>query len=477
MRPYRTIALFGWLCMVTPLLSPTRGCAEHVRPRVVVIGAGLAGLTTAYRLHQQGVDVHVYEARGRVGGRILSGRLGDTTVEFGGQNITDGGDADHLCALASELQLAIVRGQLGLDVGYFDGERCRSGEELNCDRFHSDRLESELTELAHRSDTMQTVLKSLLPQEDELYRSLAVRLAGYQGGTPERLSAIYVDTLYHMLLGGLCSVHPGRLGERPAIDVAQIQGGNSLLPERLAEALRGRITLNAPLVGLSRSHRSYTLRFKSGAWVEADLVVLAIPCSVYKEVDFQEGVVPSERLGRMQQVEYGTNGKIFVPFPRLSQEMTPLVCDEILSWCADPEVLTLYYTGEAGDFSAQTIGQAYQLARAMMEAGFGALAPPWTAPGFAEDRPFLSYDGPVGYGWTCDPYVLGSYSYIAAGQESWLPALHDEEGELVRTLFAPIDHSLYFVGEHTAVSLDILGTMEAACESGERIARMILRSL
>ena len=36
-------------------------------PKVVVVGAGFAGLTTAYRLNQKGMDVHVYEERNRVG--------------------------------------------------------------------------------------------------------------------------------------------------------------------------------------------------------------------------------------------------------------------------------------------------------------------------------------------------------------------------------------------------------------------------
>ena len=47
------------------------------------------------------------------------------------------------------------------------------------------------------------------------------------------------------------------------------------------------------------------------------------------------------------------------------------------------------------------------------------------------------------------------------------------DGETVKTLFVPIDETIYFVGEHTSVLMDVPGTMEAACESGERAARMI----
>jgi hypothetical protein len=44
--------------------------------RIVVIGAGLAGTTAAYRLSQQGLPVQLYEARDRIGGRCWTSREG-----------------------------------------------------------------------------------------------------------------------------------------------------------------------------------------------------------------------------------------------------------------------------------------------------------------------------------------------------------------------------------------------------------------
>ncbi len=67
--------------------------AQNQNPKVVVIGAGIAGLTTAHRLQQAGMNVNLYEARSRVGGRIFTVSIGGHPVELGGQNITDGGEA------------------------------------------------------------------------------------------------------------------------------------------------------------------------------------------------------------------------------------------------------------------------------------------------------------------------------------------------------------------------------------------------
>jgi monoamine oxidase len=46
----------------------------------IVIGAGLSGLAAAYKLKQAGWDVTVLEARGRIGGRVLSHEFDGTDL-------------------------------------------------------------------------------------------------------------------------------------------------------------------------------------------------------------------------------------------------------------------------------------------------------------------------------------------------------------------------------------------------------------
>jgi monoamine oxidase len=78
--------------------------------RVVVAGAGFAGLLAAYRVARAGHEVVVLEARDRVGGRVWSQELvpGDprTVVERGAEFVLDGYDQMRTLAGEFGLQLA-----------------------------------------------------------------------------------------------------------------------------------------------------------------------------------------------------------------------------------------------------------------------------------------------------------------------------------------------------------------------------------
>ena len=73
-------------------LRPAGGRARHV----VVIGAGIAGLTAAYELRRAGHRCTVLEASHRPGGRSLTLRRGDVVDELGARQVCDFDDQPHL---------------------------------------------------------------------------------------------------------------------------------------------------------------------------------------------------------------------------------------------------------------------------------------------------------------------------------------------------------------------------------------------
>ena len=82
--------------------------AGRAEADVVVVGAGLAGLTAARELQRARASVLVLEARDRVGGRVLNHRLADGhVVDMGGQFA--GPAQRHILGLAAELGVATQR--------------------------------------------------------------------------------------------------------------------------------------------------------------------------------------------------------------------------------------------------------------------------------------------------------------------------------------------------------------------------------
>lgn len=463
------------ICLFSIIFANTSVFGSDKNPKVVVVGAGLGGLTTAYRLLNEEMDVEIYEARSRVGGRILTVNVNDNIAELGGKNIADGGEAFNIKRLIEEFCLELTFHKLKLDYSYFDGkDLIPAAPLLKNQHFDPTLLRSRLEELSLQYDNMKEILDEIINENDPLNKVIATGLASYEGAPIEQLSSNYIDTLYHLLLGGICTVHPGNneAGEN-STNLISVKGGNAQLPQKMAAALDNRIHLNMTLSKVGRNKDgSFKLTFNEGKEIECDILVLGIPCSIYENIIFEDNVIPSEKLENMKKIKYGTNAKMMIPISNTPSENLKLLSDKIFYVYAPYKLVNIFFTGESSIFSEETIRNTYQQVLPTIEIGMGYTCPS-QIPTVAKDQHFATYHGPIGYSWPNDPYVKGSYSFISPGQEVLLTEMTEANGERFKTLFAPIQN-LYFVGEHTTVLLDILGTMEAACESGERIARVIL---
>ncbi len=443
---------------------------------VVVIGAGLSGLTTAYRLAQKGIDVHVYEARQRIGGRIFTVNMNNTQVELGGQNILDGGKAENIQKLISELELKTTQGKIKSKFHYYDGSKL---VDINDTLKKSNIIVSEesllqtLEKLAATSQNMDQILCSLFKGYTELYKVHSLRLMGYEGLSPEKLSPIYVKTLAHMLLNFNTLQKDGH----KYIQYIVIQGGTALLAEKLKEKIGNKIRLNHALKSLTKSKstkNSYTLTYGNGKMIEAKRVVLAIPCSVYKNIHFDLDDAFHSRLQHINDIAYGEHSKLLVPIHNSDKLNGVYINDKFATFSvATPNIATLFYLNNNVSFTPQTIQQIFKRDQSYLELIYQQKIPPHFEARYANHEQFSSYQGPVGYNWFHDPYSQGTYSCIAAGQEECLGSTIIYKGESVKKLFSPIEDRIFFAGEHTSTLMDGMGTMEAAVEAGERTARIM----
>jgi monoamine oxidase len=89
----------------------------------------------------------------------------------------------------------------------------------------------------------------------------------------------------------------------------------------------------------------------------------------------------------------------------------------------------------------------------------------------AQDENYSTYESPVMHSWAEDVFARGSYSGYSVNLSAELDQKINYKNTQVKKVFEPIDDSLFFIGEHTTI-LECVGTMEAAVESGDRIAKL-----
>lgn len=451
--------------------------------RIVIVGAGLAGLTCAYKLSKRGVSVDVYEARDRVGGRCWTARdfLYGQTAEHGGEFI----DTRHMQIrrLAAELGLTLYDTFAGYaaerntsSLLVFDGERqarkqVTEGLDAVVRKMARDlkRIGPYYWNLASPAArefdqmTMREWVDANVPggSTSTLGEFIDTIIATEYGIDPENTSAITVlDFFVTPYAGG------------PADERYHTTGGNDLIAHRIAATMpEGTIHLNAPLLSMSkRADASYSLLFgDSTQAVEADIVVLCLPFTTLRDVDLTGAGLSAKRMASIQDLAMGTNAKVLLQFrdrlPSFHHWNGEVIADSPQNWSWDS---TVGEPGRGGIFTFYTGGA--------VGAAYDAAIPHGPAPQAVIDETlgFLdtylpgtkaSFDGKAWLdSWADDPWVKGSYAAFGPGQwTSYWGYLGLAEG------------NVHFAGEHTSTYAQ--GYLDGGVESGERAAREVLKAI
>jgi monoamine oxidase len=269
---------------------------------VMVIGAGLAGLSAAVRLMKDGARVTVVEARSRVGGRVQTIR----DVFAAGQHAEAGGDfIDHgqqdIRQLADEYGLP-VRPILrrGFSFVRYKAQGMIHGRPVNGERAWKPIMQhaKPLVDAYHRAEQRweSAVAKSLAERSvaqwlDEIdadagMRAMVRGLRGFFLADPEDLSLL-------VLIEQLASQAPGQEA------MGRIEGGNDRLPRAMADALKEEVHLNTAALAVHQDPEGFRVTVQCGGTrtqIKADYVILAVPVTALQAIEIVPGL-PAEQAG------------------------------------------------------------------------------------------------------------------------------------------------------------------------------------
>jgi monoamine oxidase len=404
--------------------------------RVVVVGAGFAGLACADELTRAGHEVVVLEARDRVGGRVWSstveGPSGPAVVERGAEFVLDG----YVVQRAVCARFGLEVRDTGMSY-YVREPRGGLGATAEAVTAASALLAAAVT---GPGVSVPAALDGL-DLDPGVRQALEARV---QMSCAAPLATLSADVLTHV-----ASVAPLRS--------ARVAGGNQQVAVRLAAGLGSAVHLRAPVLAVRHSATGVVVSTEGGE-VVADRVVLALPLPVLAALDVRPAL-PVWKSAAMDRVEYGHAAKLQVPLLEAAPTSAVLATEDCYwSW-------TLAGPGATGGFGPEVDPVVHCFAgSAPALAGLGVAT---GADGWLDRLTRLRSDLLLDRAhallttWSDDPWAQGAYS---ADSVNALPGDVD-------LLAWPVGR-VSVAGEWTAGAWS--GLMEGALRSGLRAAAEII---
>lgn len=424
----------------------------------IVIGAGVAGLTAAHLLAEEGRDVVVLEARDRVGGRVVTDRRYGLTTDLGASwihGITD----SPVAAAAEAFGMRMIEFTVGgyqpdsRPIAYYgpDGERL------------SDAASRSFVADVHAADAALIEIIAASAAEAS-YRDVTEAAIAEQGWDDERAQRVreYLEHRSEEQYGAWIEDLAAHGLDDDSIDGDEVvfPDGYDRLPRRLAEGLD--IRLIHVVDNVRWSSDGVTVSTDRGTFSAADAVI-TVPVGVLQSDDFKiEPPLPEPVAGALGRLRMNAFEKIFLRFPtKFWDEGVYAIRQqgpESRWWHSWYDLTALHGAPTLLTFAA---GPAAQETRDWSEEEIveSVLTQLRRLYGDRVESPTHVHVTD----WQDDPFARGSYAFMTIGSTT---ADHD-------TLATPIGGVLHLAGEATWT--DDPATVTAAMCSGHRAAQNVLQ--
>ena len=426
---------------------------------MLVAGGGLAGLTAARDLIDRGAEVHLIDARNRLGGRVWTVRddgFDGIPLEAGGEFIDGEHEAIRKLVADHGLQLQqILREGFGLALDLRGRVQLFKGQQAIWSDFKR-ALAKEVEMLEAAGCDWNSSAASLIGRHsldavlrargatDEV-RAMAQGLRGFYLADADEMSA---------LPGVELAMQPKDPGH---VTLARIKGGNDRLIDKLAAKKGLKVSLQLEVKRVAHDQRGITIHVvdhaRKSAALKGDYLVVAAPAPIVRDLEFAPPLPPLHRQA-LKTLRPGPATKAHLLFDRAwwRQKGQPQAWGSNLDtgaiWeaaGARPGVLTMLAGGRASRAFRDLLedGGPQRLVRRLSWLG-----------DVEEVRDFRSTT------WELDRFSGAGYGVFGVDfKPEWRSELSRSFGRIA------------FAGDHT--SREWQGYMNGAVESGHRAARDI----